>query len=160
MQYRLSAPEAGDYGKVIAQHAELYAKEYGFNGEFELLVGQIVVQFMQKFNADREACWIAKTDNGEFLGSVFLVQQSKSIAKLRLLIVTPEARGFGLGARLVDEVIAKAKSMGYKKIVLWTNDVLHAAKHIYVSRGFVLVSQENHHSFGQNLTGQNWELKL
>jgi N-acetylglutamate synthase-like GNAT family acetyltransferase len=160
MQYRLSTPEPGDFGKVIAQHAELYAKEYGFNGEFELLVGQIVVEFMQKFNADREACWIAKTLNGDFLGSVFLVQQTKNIAKLRLLIVTPQARGLGLGAHLVDEVIAKAKSLGYKKIVLWTNDILHAAKHIYIARGFTLVSQEDHHSFGQNLTGQNWELKL
>jgi N-acetylglutamate synthase-like GNAT family acetyltransferase len=160
MQYRLSTPEPGDFGKVIAQHAELYAKEYGFNREFELLVAQIVVQFMQNFNAEREACWIAKAFDGEFLGSVFLVQRSKNIAKLRLLIVTPQARGLGLGARLVDEVIAKAKSVGYKKIVLWTNDVLTAAKHIYVARGFTLVSQEDHKSFGQNLTGQNWELGL
>jgi N-acetylglutamate synthase-like GNAT family acetyltransferase len=158
--YRIVPPEPGDFGQVIAEHGKLYAKEYGLNREFELLVGQIVVQFMQNFDVDNEACWIAKSDDGKFLGSVFLVNQSKTIAKLRLLIVCPEARGLGLGGRLVDEVIAKAKSLGYKKLVLWTNDVLYAALHIYVARGFKLVKEEKHHSFGQDLVGQNWELKL
>jgi N-acetylglutamate synthase-like GNAT family acetyltransferase len=158
--YRIVPPEPGDFGQVIAEHGKLYAKEYGLNREFELLVGQIVVQFMQNFDVDKEACWIAKSDDGKFLGSVFLVNQSKTIAKLRLLIVCPEARGLGLGGRLVDEVIAKAKLLGYKKLVLWTNDVLSAALHIYVARGFKLVKEEKHHSFGQDLVGQNWELKL
>jgi GNAT superfamily N-acetyltransferase len=160
MNYRLGPPAPGDFGLVISHHGQLYAKEYGLNVEFELLVAQIVAQFIQKFDAEREACWIAKTQEGEFLGSVFLVKQSKTIAKLRLLIVTPQARGLGLGARLVDEVITKAKALGYKKLVLWTNDVLHAARHIYETRGFVLVGEEKHHSFGQDLVGQNWELKL
>jgi GNAT superfamily N-acetyltransferase len=160
LDYRLVPPEPGDFGQVIAEHGKLYAKEYGLNREFELLVGQIVVQFMQNFDVSKEACWIAKSDSEKFLGSVFLVNQSKTIAKLRLLIVCPEARGLGLGGRLVDELIAKAKSLGYKKLVLWTNDVLHAALHIYLARGFKLVKEEKHHSFGQDLVGQNWELKL
>jgi N-acetylglutamate synthase-like GNAT family acetyltransferase len=159
-KFYLTSPEPGDYGKVIASHAQIYAKEYGFNLEFELLVAQIVVRFIEKFDPTKQACWIAKSPNGEFLGSVFLVKQSKTIAKLRLLIVVPEARGLGLGARLVDEVISHAKALGYKKIVLWTNDVLHAALHIYVQRGFKLVKEEKHHNFGRTLVGQNWELIL
>jgi GNAT superfamily N-acetyltransferase len=158
MKYSITAPEPGDYGEVIANHARIYADEYGFNVEFELLVAKIIVRFIEKFDPDKEACWIAKSPEGEFLGSVFLVKQSKNVAKLRLLIVTPAARGLGLGTRLVDEAIGRAKALGYKKIVLWTNDVLHAALHIYVQRGFTLVKEEKHHNFGQELVGQNWEL--
>jgi GNAT superfamily N-acetyltransferase len=160
MNYLIGHPAPGDFGQVIAQHGLLYAKEYGLNVEFELLVAQIVARFIKNFDADYEACWIAKTHQGEFLGSVFLVKQSKTVAKLRLLIVTPHARGLGLGNALVDEVIAKAKVFGYKKLVLWTNDVLHSARHIYEAKGFKLISEEKHHSFGQNLVGQNWALKL
>jgi GNAT superfamily N-acetyltransferase len=159
-RYTVAPPEPGDYGEVIASHARIYADEYGFNLEFELLVAKIVVRFIEKFDPNREACWIAKSPEGEFLGSIFLVKQSKNIAKLRLLIVTPEARGLGLGTRLVDEVISHAKALGYKKIILWTNDVLHSALHIYIKRGFQLLKEEKHHNFGQELVGQNWELNL
>jgi GNAT superfamily N-acetyltransferase len=160
VNYRITPPEPGDFGEVIAQHGRLYAKEYGLNVEFELLVTKIVARFIQKFDSNYEACWIVKTLEGDFLGSVFLVKQSKTVAKLRLLIITPSARGLGLGKRLVDEVIAKSRMFGYKKLVLWTNDVLHAAGHIYEEKGFKLIGQERHHSFGQDLVGQNWALKL
>jgi N-acetylglutamate synthase-like GNAT family acetyltransferase len=160
VHYRICPPEPGDFGQVIAQHGRLYAKEYGLNVEFELLVTQIVARFIKNFDSNYEACWIVKTLEGDFLGSVFLVKQSKTIAKLRLLIITPSARGLGIGNRLVDEVIAKARLFGYKKLVLWTNDVLHAARHIYEEKGFRLIEEKKHHSFGQDLVGQNWALKL
>jgi N-acetylglutamate synthase-like GNAT family acetyltransferase len=160
LDFIIGPPQPGDFGQVIAHHGKIYAAEYDLNVEFELLVTKIVASFIQKFDPKREACWIARTKEGEFLGSVFLVKQTKGIAKLRLLIVTPQARGLRLGNALVDEVISKARACGYKKLVLWTNDVLHAARHIYVARGFTLVNEEKHRSFGQDLIGQNWELVL
>jgi N-acetylglutamate synthase-like GNAT family acetyltransferase len=155
---RLHRP--GDMGWVTHRQAVLYATEYGWNGEFEALVAEITARFIRKFDAARERCWIAETPDGRILGSIFLVKKSKSVAQLRLLYVEPDARGGGVGHRLVDECLAFARAAGYRKVVLWTNDGLAAARRIYEQRGFVLVAQEAHHSFGHDLIGQFWELVL
>ena len=149
----------GDMGMVIHMHGLLYAEEYGFDQTFEALVAEIAARFIRRFDPAVERCWIAEHD-GEVVGSVFLVRQSKTVAKLRLLIVDPKARGLGLGRRLVDECIAFARQSGYRKIVLWTNSVLDAARHIYVQTGFELVDSEAHRSFGHDLVGETWELRL
>ncbi len=149
----------GDMGWVISAHGAMYAQEFGWNEEFEMLVVEIAVQFIRKFNAERERCWIAEVD-GETVGSVFLVEQSKTVAKLRLLILDPKARGLGIGKRLVDECIAHARKLGYKKLTLWTQSSLLAARGIYKQAGFNLVSTEPHNSFGVQLVGEHWELKL
>ena len=158
-EFALRTHRPGDMGWVISAHGALYAQEYGWNEDFEALVAEIAVQFIRKFNPERERCWIAEMD-GEPVGSVFLVQQSKTVAKLRLLIIDPKARGYGLGKRLVGECIAHARKLGYRKLTLWTQSTLLAARHIYKEAGFKLVTTEPHCSFGVDLVGEYWELKL
>jgi len=155
----LRPPEPGDMGWVVQQHGEIYAREYGWSAEFEALVANIVALFVRQYQAEWERCWMAELD-GERVGSVFVVRKSKTVAQLRMLILTRQARGLGLGARLTDECIAFARSKGYKKMVLWTNSCLGVARGIYAKRGFRLVKSEPYQGFGQSLVGETWELKL
>lgn len=157
--FYLRQHEVGDMGWVTHRHGVLYAQEYGWDEHFEALVAQIVADFINNFNPERERCWIAEM-NGEIVGSVFVVQASETEAKLRLLLVEPKARGLGLGTRLVEECIRFARRRGYRKLMLWTNSVLVEARHIYAKKGFTLVAQEAHHSYGHDLIGETWELPL
>lgn len=151
--------EPGDMGWVIGQHGRLYSREYGWDESFEALVAQICADFLKTYDPEKERCWLAEMQ-GETVGSVFCVKASDKVAKLRLLLVDPKARGLGLGSRLVDECIRFAKRTGYKTLTLWTNDVLTQARQIYEQKGFKLVEEEAHHSFGHDLVGQNWTLQL
>ena len=146
-------------GRVVALHGELYAKEFGYDAGFEALVAGIVARFVRDFDPKRERCWIAQKD-GEVVGSVFLVRKSPAVSKLRLLIVSPKARGSGLGKRLTRACIRFARRAGYRKMVLWTQSHLAAARSIYQAEGFRRVFSEKHRSFGKRLTAEVWELKL
>ena len=155
----IRALRIGDIGWIIHRQAILYAEEYGWNVEYEALVAEILSSFVTNYDPKREAAWIAEL-NGQIAGSVFLVRSSDQVAKLRLLYVEPSARGFGIGTRLVSECIEGARTRGYRRLTLWTNDVLVAARRIYEAAGFRRTSEERHRSFGKDLVGQMWELPL
>jgi DNA-binding MarR family transcriptional regulator/GNAT superfamily N-acetyltransferase len=155
----LREPRPGDMGWVVQSHGSLYAREYGFDSSFEALVAEIAARFLSSFDASRERCWIADID-GAPVGSVFLVRHSDDVAKLRLLLVDPAGRGQGLGQLLVGECIAFARQCGYRKMTLWTQSILTAARKIYQDAGFVQIATEPHRSFGQSLIGETWELEL
>ena len=155
----LRDPRPGDMGWVVQQHGEIYAREYGYSSEFEALVADVAAAYLRKFDPAWEKGWIAELD-GERVGAVFVVRKSATVAQLRLLILSPEARGLGLGKRLVDECIAFARGKGYRKMVLWTNGQLDAARAIYAARGFRRVSADKMHAYGQDLVGETWELAL
>src|SRR4051812_45281810 len=155
----LRAHRPGDIGWVVSRHGALYAAEFGWDERFEALVAEIAAKFIQQLDPERERCWIADMD-GQPVGCVFVVKEKSTTAKLRLLLVEPRARGHGLGRRLVRECVAFARAKGYRKLVLWTQSNLAAARAIYRAEGFALVSSEKHASFGARLTGEYWELRL
>lgn len=161
--YILRPHQPGDMGWVIHRHGALYSQEYGYDETFEALVAEIAAKFIRQFDPRRERCWIAEKD-GEIVGSVFLVRESaksKTVGKLRLLYVEPSARGLGIGKRLVDECVRFARQAGYKKIVLWTQSELPAARHLYQEAGFRLVEEKKHRSWGRkDLVSEIWQLQL
>jgi DNA-binding MarR family transcriptional regulator/GNAT superfamily N-acetyltransferase len=155
----LHRPQPGDLGWVVARHAELYAQEFGWGGDFEGLCARIVADFVGNYDPKHERCWIAKMD-GRNVGSVFLVKDSEEVGRLRLLLVDPVVRGRGLGTRLTDECIRFARMRGYLTITLWTHKVLTAARHIYERAGFRLTSSEQRRSFGRKVVSEHWDLAL
>ncbi len=155
----LREPRPGDLGWIVHRHGALYAQEWGYDERFEALVAKVVAGFVENWDASRERCWIAERD-GQILGSIFVVAKSKTIAQLRLLLVEPSARGMGLGRRLVDEVVAFARQVGYKSVQLWTQSELEAARRIYKAAGFKIIGKEGHESFGKKLDAEVWELQL
>jgi len=157
--YTLRAPIPGDFGWIVRRHAEIYAQEYGWTEPFEGLCAQIVADFANDYDQKRERCWIAEMD-GAPVGCVFLVKDSAKVARVRLLLVDPKARGLGLGARLVDECVRFARRAGYKKITLWTHSILSAARHVYQKAGFRLTGTERHNSWGRPVTSEFWDLRL
>jgi DNA-binding MarR family transcriptional regulator/GNAT superfamily N-acetyltransferase len=157
--YILRAPRPGDFGWIVKRNAELYAREYGWVAPFEGVCAQIVADFVNKFDESREHCWIAESD-GENVGAVMLANDGDGVARVRLLLVEPKARGLGIGARLVDELIRFARAAGYRKITLWTHSVLTAARHIYQKAGFKLMRSEEHQSWGRPVVSEHWDLEL
>ncbi|MDQ6671729.1 MAG: helix-turn-helix domain-containing GNAT family N-acetyltransferase [Chloroflexota bacterium] len=157
--YVLRQHRPGDMGWVVERHAAVYAREYGFDAHFEALVATIVAKFLEHDDPQRERCWIAERD-GQRVGCVFLVRGSKTVAKLRLFLVEPGARGAGLGRALVQECIHFARAAGYRTVRLWTQSNLLAARHIYASAGFSKVEDQPHHSFSQELVAETWEMRL
>jgi DNA-binding MarR family transcriptional regulator/GNAT superfamily N-acetyltransferase len=158
-RYILRAPRAGDFGWIVKRNAELYAQEYQWQEPFEGVCAQIVADFVNKFDAKRERCWIAEM-NGENVGCIFLAKDSATVARIRLLLVDPKARGLGLGARLVDECLRFAQRAGYKKVTLWTHSVLTAARHIYEKAGFKLMRTERHKDWGPPVVSEHWDLEF
>lgn len=158
-QVVLRDPRPGDMGWIVQMHGELYAREFGYDAEFEALVAEIAAKFLRNFDPAREKAWIAEVD-GERAGCVLLVRRTETVAQLRLLLLAPEARGLGLGGRLTDACIAFARRKGYRKLVLWTQSHLTAARAIYQSRGFVKKKAEPNAAFGRKLESETWELKL
>lgn len=156
--YLLRTHQSGDMGWVVHRQGLLYWQEYGYDEDFEALCAKIVAEFIENFDSKRERCWIAEKE-GEIVGSVFLVKHSRDVAQLRLLLVEPAARGMGIGKRLVEECVRFARQAGYRKITLWTQSELHAARHIYRKTGFSLVRKKAHHSFGKDLVAETWERK-
>ena len=158
--YMLRAPGPRDMDWVVERHGELYSEEYHYDERFEALVAEIVAEFVENFDAKHERAWIADK-NGQRMGTIFLVKQSTTVAKLRLLLVEPSARGLGIGRRLVSECVEFARHAGYKKIVLWTQSELHAARHLYEQSGFQRIAQKPHQSWGRSdLVAETWELRL
>jgi DNA-binding MarR family transcriptional regulator/ribosomal protein S18 acetylase RimI-like enzyme len=157
--YILRAPRPGDFGWIVRRNAEIYADEYGWQPPFEGVCAQIVADFINKFDPQWERCWIAEMD-GENVGCIFVAKDSDTVARIRLLIVEPKARGLGLGARLVDECIRFARGAGYKKMTLWTHSVLTAARHIYEKAGFKLTRSERHKDWGPPVVSEHWDLDL
>ena len=156
---RLRPPRPGDMGRVVQLHGELYAKEFGYDTTFEALVAEIAAGFVRDFQPKYERCWIAEME-GEVVGSIFLVRKSPTVSKLRLLVIHPRARGQGLGGRMTRACLAFARRAGYRKMVLWTQSHLAAARAIYQREGFRKVSSEKHRSFGKRLVAETWELRL
>ena len=157
--YLLRAPRAGDMGWIVARHGTLYAEEYGWDERLEALIAEIVAAFVRNQDPRRERCWIADRQ-GENVGSVLLVRETDEVARLRLLLVEPKARGLGIGARLVDESLRFAREAHYRKVTLWTHTVLTAARRIYEGAGFKLIHQWKHEMFGKQLDAETWELEL
>ena len=157
--YTLRAPRPGDFGWIVKRNAELYAQEYQWREPFEGVCAQIVADFVNKFDRKRERCWIAEM-NGENVGCIFLAKDSATVARVRLLLVDPKARGLGLGAHLVDECLRFARRAGYKKVTLWTHSVLTAARHIYEKAGFKLMRSERHKEWGPPVVSEYWDLEL
>jgi DNA-binding MarR family transcriptional regulator/N-acetylglutamate synthase-like GNAT family acetyltransferase len=157
--YILRPHQPGDIGWVIQRHGLLYNQEYGWDETFEALVARVAADFLDNYDQRRERCWIAER-HGEMVGSVFVTRLSDEVAKLRLLLVEPKARGLGIGARLVDECVRFARQAGYRTMTLWTNENLIAARRIYARAGFKLAKVEPHHSFGHDLVGETWEIEL
>jgi len=155
----LRDPAPGDLGWVVWRHGALYAAEFGWNAEFEGLVARIVADYVDHFDPARERCWIAERQ-GEKLGSVFLVKESARVARLRMLLVEPSARGLGLGGHLVDVCTEFARAAGYRKIVLWTNSVLEGARRLYVRAGYRMTAEKRHHVWGKDQISETWELDL
>jgi DNA-binding MarR family transcriptional regulator/GNAT superfamily N-acetyltransferase len=156
---RFRSHRPGDMGWVVARHGELYAAQFGWNEQFEALVARIAAEFLHKLNPSRERCWIAERD-GQRLGCVCLMGAGRRTAKLRLLLVEPEARGAGLGRELIARCIEFARATGYRRVKLWTQHSLSAARHLYIQAAFVKTSEHAHHSFGHDLVGETWELAL
>ena len=155
----LRSHRAGDMGWIADRHGALYAEEYGLNHKMEAYVAEVVARFLREFDPAREHCWIAERD-GVRIGSVFIVKDSDTVARLRMLLVEPKARGLGVGRRLVEECIRFARQAGYGEIVLWTHSILTAARRIYGSLGFEIIETETHDEFGPELVGETWRLRL
>lgn len=155
----LRSPRPGDIGWIIHRHGALYTAEYGWDATFETLVGKVAIAFAEQHDPARERCWVAVRGD-EILGSAFVMRKDAVVAKLRLVYVEPHTRGHGLGRRLVDEAMQFARGAGYRRMTLWTNDVLLPARRLYERLGFVMVASEPHHSFGRDLVGETWERNL